>query len=191
MYYHYTNPANLFSVSSRRRTARPFHMGRANRTLKFTIGDSRLTRNFQSQIYHGGDRYDNHEPKFQLFVPFHLCPGWDSPTTLAGFRQLGRRPPLAALLANSFVAHRCGLRPHRARKAIRALRTHSLYSCARGGGRTHTSLRITDLKSVAAASYATRANNPEATMGFAPMYSGFADRRVSFFATWPNFTVLS
>ena len=25
----------------------------------------------------------------------------------------------------------------------------------------------------------------EATMGFAPMYSGFADRRVSFFATWP------
>ena len=25
----------------------------------------------------------------------------------------------------------------------------------------------------------------EATMGIAPMYNGFADRRVSYFATWP------
>lgn len=34
---------------------------------------------------------------------------WGSPTTLVAFRRLGRRPPLAVLLARKLVGQGCGL----------------------------------------------------------------------------------
>ncbi len=59
---------------------------------------------------------------------------------------------------------------------------------AQGGTRTHKELPPTDFKSVMYANSITWATNNfqiEAMVGFAPTNNGFADRRVSYFTTWP------
>ena len=72
--------------------------------------------------------------------------------------------------------------------------------CARGGSRTHMSLRTKDFKSFVYAipppglfimflnlsSYFHPVKFSEAMVGLAPTNNGFADRRVSYFTTWPT-----